>query len=207
MFQRINTVVNGLLTFSRREEARRPLSVNELVLGTVGLVERGLAVSGIVVRRELNDNVARVDANGPKLKQALMNVMLNARDAMPGGGILTIATGMEGSSVSISCTDTGKGIRERDLTRVFDAFYTTKKQGHGAGLGLYICQSIVDEHGGRIHVDSEVRKGTSVTMLLPAALDPESWPLRSASLSASRSAAQLEPVTAQAAVNGTGGKG
>ena len=167
MSQRITTVVNGLLTFSRRDDARGPVDLNAMVTETIGLIERDMAVSGIEVRHQLAETTPRLEGSGAKLKQALMNIMLNAKDAMPQGGVLTIRTGAEGGSAIIACADTGRGIHQAEVARIFDAFYTTKQQGLGAGLGLYISQSIVDEHGGRIQVESEVRRGTNVTILLP----------------------------------------
>jgi two-component system NtrC family sensor kinase len=101
-----------------------------------------------------------------------MNVILNARDAMAGGGVVTLTTRGDAGYLSITCEDTGRGIAEDDLSRIFDAFYTTKDHGLGAGLGLYICQSIVDEHGGHVQIDSRVGKGTKVTITLPAERRP-----------------------------------
>ena len=176
MSQRISTVVNGLLTFSRRDDARGPVDVNQLVEETLGLVERDLAISRVVVRRDLAVELPATFGNAAKLKQALMNVVLNARDAMPGGGALTIATQRDGTRLSITCEDSGRGIRQEELSHIFDAFYTTKEQGHGAGLGLYVCHSIVDEHGGRLDIRSEFRKGTKVTMTLPVGPDAPQLP-------------------------------
>lgn len=167
MSQRISEVVNALLTFSRRDSSRGPVEINQLIGDTVGLVERDLALSQVVIKRDFDTNPPFATGNAAKLKQALMNVILNARDAMPGGGVVTLTTRQDRDSVYITCQDTGKGVSERDLSHIFDAFYTTKDRGHGAGLGLYICHSIIDEHEGHIEIVSSAGAGTTVTISLP----------------------------------------
>jgi signal transduction histidine kinase len=167
MSQRISEVVNALLTFSRRDSSRGPVEVNGLISDTLGLVERDLALSRVVVNRDFDSTAPFTTGNPAKLKQALMNVILNARDAMPGGGAVTLSTRQDRDSVYITCRDTGNGVSERDLSRIFDAFYTTKDRGHGAGLGLYICHSIIDEHEGHIEISSSMGAGTTVTISLP----------------------------------------
>ncbi len=167
MSQRISEVVNALLTFSRRDSSRGPVEVNRLIDDTVGLVERDLALSQVVINRDFDSGAPFTTGNAPKLKQALMNVILNARDAMPSGGTVTLTTRQDRDSVYITCEDTGSGVTERDLSRIFDAFYTTKDHGLGAGLGLYICHSIIDEHEGHIEISSNAGAGTTVTISLP----------------------------------------
>lgn len=167
MSQRISEVVNALLTFSRRDSSRGAVEVNRLVNDTVGLVERDLALSSVVINRDFDSNAPFTIGNSAKLKQALMNVILNARDAMPGGGTVTLTTRQDRDSIYITCEDTGKGVDERELSHLFDALYTTKDHGLGAGLGLYICHSIIDEHDGHIEISSNVGAGTTVTISLP----------------------------------------
>ena len=167
MSLRISEIVKALLTFSRRDSARGPVDIHRLIDDTLGLVERDLALSRIAVVRRFAPGAPHTVGNPAKLKQALMNIILNAKDAMPGGGTVTLSTHLEHGEVRIGCTDTGRGIPKDHLPRVFDAFFTTKDRGLGAGLGLYICNSIVDEHGGHIAVESDVGKGTSVTIALP----------------------------------------
>ena len=167
---RISDIVKALLTFSRRDSARGTVDVHRLINDTVGLVERDLALSRINVERRFAKGQLHTVGNAAKLKQALMNVVLNAKDAMPSGGTLTIATAIHQGEVTITCEDTGRGIPKEHLSRVFDAFFTTKDRGLGAGLGLYICHSIVDEHNGHIAIESNGRQGTTVTIALPEEL-------------------------------------
>jgi signal transduction histidine kinase len=107
-----------------------------------------------------------------KLQQALMNLILNASDAMGENGTLTLTTGTNRDQVWISCADTGTGISKPDLERIFDAFFTTKPIGKGTGLGLHITHRIVEECGGQIRVESELGRGTTFTIYLPVA-EPE----------------------------------
>jgi signal transduction histidine kinase len=102
MSQRIFELVNALLTFSRRDSSRGAVEVNRLVNDTVGLVERGLAFSSVVINRDFDSNAPFTIGNSAKLKQALMNVILNARDAMPGGGTVTLTTRQDRDSVYIT---------------------------------------------------------------------------------------------------------
>ena len=97
-----------------------------------------------------------------------MSLILNAKDAMPEGGTLTLTTKVDGGRALIACTDSGRGIDAQDMPHVFDAFYTTKDHGLGAWLGLYVCHSIVDEHDGHITIDSNPGGGTTVTVDLAA---------------------------------------
>lgn len=167
MSVRISDIVKALLTFSRRDSALGPIDIHRLMNDTIGLVERDLALSRISVVRNFAPGAPYTVGNPAKLKQALMNIVLNAKDAMPGGGTITLSTAVDHGEVRISCADTGRGIPEESIPRVFDAFFTTKDRGLGAGLGLYICNSIVDEHGGHIAVESAVGVGTTISIALP----------------------------------------
>ena len=167
MARRISTVVNGLITFSRRQEEHEPVDLNLLVSETAGLVERDFALAGITTRLELPTGEMTIRANGARLRDALMHLLLNAKEAMPDGGSLTVLTAATPDGVRLTCSDSGHGIPQEHLGRIFDAFFTTKQGGTGAGLGLYVCQSIVDEHNGTIQIDTVERQGTSVTMVLP----------------------------------------
>jgi hypothetical protein len=104
-----------------------------------------------------------------KLQQVFLNLLLNARDAMPRGGWLTIATRVEKGSVVVEVSDTGSGIPAEHLSRIYDPFFTTKAIGKGTGLGLSISYGIVQEHGGAITCDSIVGQGTRFTLQLPLA--------------------------------------
>jgi signal transduction histidine kinase len=102
-----------------------------------------------------------------KLQQVLLNLFLNARDAMPKGGWLTIVTKADGEQAAIEVADTGSGIPEEQLSRIYDPFFSTKEIGRGTGLGLSITYGIVQEHGGTITCDSAVGQGTRFRLALP----------------------------------------
>jgi len=104
-----------------------------------------------------------------KLQQVFLNLFLNARDAMPKGGWLSVVTGIVSENALITVGDTGSGIPSEHLARIYDPFFTTKAIGRGTGLGLSISYGIVHEHGGSIRCDSSVGQGTRFTVALPAA--------------------------------------
>jgi two-component system, NtrC family, sensor kinase len=104
-----------------------------------------------------------------KLQQVFMNLILNARDAMPDGGRLTIQTRMVETSLVIDFRDTGLGIEPENIARIYDPFFTTKDVGQGTGLGLAISYGIIQEHGGRIFVESRPNEGAHFTIKLPTA--------------------------------------
>ena len=168
MSERVTTVVRELLTYSRQDGEFTPLLVNSLLDHTLHLVEDELRTAGVEVQRQYADDLPSVVGVGNKLQQVVMNLVLNARDAMPGGGTITLTTTAKNGRVLISFADNGEGIPKDRLSRIFDAFYTTKDVGKGTGLGLYITQRIVQEHKGQITVESELRRGTSFTVSLPA---------------------------------------
>jgi two-component system, NtrC family, sensor kinase len=107
-----------------------------------------------------------------KLQQVFLNLFLNARDAMPKGGWLTIATRLEADAAVVEIRDTGSGIPAEQLSRIYDPFFTTKEIGKGTGLGLSITYGIVQEHGGTITCDSAVGQGTRFMLRLPLASAP-----------------------------------
>ncbi len=158
-----------LLLFSRREVARRlPLDLNELVHGGMGLLRRVIPET-LAVAVELARETLAVEADRGQLQQVLTNLVLNARDAMPGGGILTVATGRQEGEVWLEVRDTGVGMEAAVRERIFEPFFTTKGHEVGTGLGLAVVHGIVQYHGGRIEVDSASGCGSRFRVLLPAA--------------------------------------
>ena len=134
----------------------------------LSLVEHQLESSKIKVRREMSDHLPRVRGNENRLQQVFFNLVLNARDAMPSGGWLTLATRAEDDAVVVEVRDTGTGIRREDIKRIYDPFFTTKGIGRGTGLGLAVSYGILQEHGGAISVDSAPGQGTTFQVALPA---------------------------------------
>jgi PAS domain S-box-containing protein len=164
-------IVNGLLNLSRQNVPaggdRAPVDVNAVINDVLGLLEHQLEVGRIKVRRELASPSPLVIGAEHKLQQVFLNLFLNARDAMPKGGWLSIAGRVENGRAVIEVSDTGSGIPSEHLARIYDPFFTTKSIGQGTGLGLSITYGIVREHEGTINVESTVGQGTRFTVSLP----------------------------------------
>jgi PAS domain S-box-containing protein len=167
-------IVNGLLTLSRPNAAdateRGPVDINGVIGDVLSLLEHQLDKSNIKIRRELADDPVRVMGYEFKLQQVFLNLILNARDAMPRGGWLTLTTRVEYGEAIAEVSDTGNGIPAEYLARIYDPFFTTKATGQGTGLGLSISYGIVQEHDGSIQCDSAPGQGTRFTLRFPAAL-------------------------------------
>ena len=163
-------IVNGLLNLARPAQVDSgPVDVNAVINDVLSLLEHQLRTGSIQVRKELAPVPPIVLGIEYKLQQVFLNLFLNARDAMPRGGWLTIVTRGGLSEASIEIADTGSGIPADYLSRIYDPFFTTKDIGKGTGLGLSITYGIVQEHGGTITCDSSVGQGTRFTLTLPLA--------------------------------------
>jgi signal transduction histidine kinase len=165
-------VTAQLLAFSRTQQLITvPVDVNGLVAGMRDMLNQTLGAS-IAVNTELEPNLPPAIGDVNQLELAILNLSINARDAMPGGGTLTIATAIgadEPNSVTIAVSDTGCGMPPEVAERAFDPFYTTKPAGKGTGLGLSQVYGIVKQIGGDVTLESEIGKGTTVTLRLPRA--------------------------------------
>ena len=162
-------IINGLLNFSRSSGTEfERVDVNKAVQDVLSLVEHQLDGSRIRVRRELAESLPSVRGNENRIQQVFFNLILNARDAMPSGGWLTLATSCTEDTVIVEVKDTGHGIRREHIRRIYDPFFTTKGIGQGTGLGLSVSYGIVQEHGGAIFVDSTPGQGTTFQVALPA---------------------------------------
>ena len=164
-------IVNGLLHLSRQggpnANDQGPVDLNAVISDVLGLLEHQLETGKVKVRRELTTVSPVVDGVEHKLQQVFLNMFLNARDAMPRGGWLSVATRLEGGQAIVEVADTGSGIPSEHLARIYDPFFTTKSIGQGTGLGLSITYGIVREHDGTMHVESHVGQGTRFTLALP----------------------------------------
>ena len=166
---RIIKIISSLRNFARLDEAeRRRADIHE-----------GLDSSLILVHHQLKNRIEIVRDYGPlpeiecfpnQLNQVFMNLLVNAAQAMPGRGTLTIQTLHLGSEVQVKITDTGVGIPRENMRKIFDPGFTTKGVGVGTGLGLSICDKIIQDHRGRIAVESEVGRGTTFTITLPVSI-------------------------------------
>jgi PAS domain S-box-containing protein len=162
-------IINSLLNFSRSGGAESDrVDVNKALLDVLSLTEHQLAGSRIRVRKELSGDLPPVRANENRLQQVFFNLILNARDAMPRGGWLTLVTHADDDTVVVEVKDTGHGIRKEHIRRIYDPFFTTKGIGRGTGLGLSVSYGIVQEIGGAIFVDSTPGQGTRFQVALPA---------------------------------------
>ncbi|MGE5357930.1 MAG: two-component system sensor histidine kinase NtrB, partial [Bacteroidales bacterium] len=166
-------IVNGLLNLARPGGAgvgdRVSVDVNAVVNDVLSLLEHQFRVGRIQVRRELASPAPLVHGFEFKLQQVFLNLFLNARDAMPKGGWLSIATRVVRDKVMVEVSDTGTGIPREHLSRIYDPFFTTKAIGQGTGLGLSITYGIVREHDGTIACDSAAGEGTTFTLAFPLA--------------------------------------
>jgi two-component system, NtrC family, sensor kinase len=165
-------IVTGLLNLSRPATSsndRIDVDLNSVVTDVFSLLEHQFEVANIKVRRELADGILMVLGIEHQLQQVFLNLFLNARDAMPSGGWLSVSTRVEGDNVVAEIADTGSGIPAAHLARIYDPFFTTKAIGRGTGLGLSITYGIVREHDGVIRCDSTMGQGTKFTVTLPLA--------------------------------------
>jgi two-component system NtrC family sensor kinase len=168
---RASEIVNNLLNFSRTGAAEASdVDVNRVVEETLSLVAHPLKTSHIQVMKELGETLPPVRGSANKLQQVFLNLFLNARDAMPSGGMLEVRTAAHNGSVEIEIADTGGGIAREHIHRIFDPFFTTKASGRGTGLGLSVSYGIIKEHAGKIDVRSTPGKGTSFHVEFPAAV-------------------------------------
>jgi two-component system, NtrC family, sensor kinase len=163
-------IVNGLLNLARPAQVDSgPVDINAVINDVLSLLEHQLKTASIQVRKELSPTSPIVQGIEYKLQQVLLNLFLNARDAMPRGGWLTIVTRHGDGAATVEVADTGAGIPAEQLSRIYDPFFTTKDIGKGTGLGLSITYGIIQEHGGAIACDSDIGQGTRFTLTLPLA--------------------------------------
>jgi len=164
-------IVNGLLNLSRPAQAavseRAPVDMNTVIGEVLALLEHQFSQHNIKVRRELCDEPLQVMGMEHKLQQVFLNLFLNARDAMPKGGWLSVITRPDDGRILVEVSDTGSGIPNEYLSRIYDPFFTTKTLGQGTGLGLSITYGIVREHEGAIDCDSSLGQGTRFVLSFP----------------------------------------
>jgi two-component system, NtrC family, sensor kinase len=166
---RASEIVNNLLNFSRTNATElADIDVNRVVEETLTLVAHPLKTSQIQVVKQLGGTLPAVRGSANKLQQVFLNLFLNARDAMPSGGMLEVRTAAHNGSVEVEVADTGAGIPREHIHRIFDPFFTTKASGRGTGLGLSVSYGIIKEHAGKIDVRSTPGKGTSFHVEFPA---------------------------------------
>jgi two-component system NtrC family sensor kinase len=167
-------IVNGLLSLSRPPSApgrdlTMPVDINIVLSDVLSLLEHQFQLQHVRVRRDLSPSPVPVLGSEQKLQQVFLNLFLNAKDAMPKGGWLSVTTRLDDGKAVIEVADTGSGIPSEHLARIYDPFFTTKSIGRGTGLGLSISYGIVREHHGSIECDSVVGQGTRFVVEFPPA--------------------------------------
>ena len=172
--QRLQNILEDFLRFARVQALRKvPTDLNAVIEEMQDFCEPQAMAQGIVVRSSFDPQLPRVPLDVELLRQALLNLILNAEHAMPNGGELILTTRRDGDAVVIEVTDTGVGMTEDVRARVFDAFYSTRPGG--SGLGLPTTRKIVEAHDGTISVQSEPGRGTQFTIRLPLAQTAEAY--------------------------------
>jgi two-component system, NtrC family, sensor kinase len=169
---RASEIVNNLLNFSRTSGTEfADIDVNKIILDTLTLLEHQFKTARVRVSSELMSGISPIQGNAGRLQQVFLNLFLNAKDAMPNGGTLRVATS-NGEMVSIRVSDTGSGIAPEHIQRIYDPFFTTKTapregQSRGTGLGLSVTYGIIQEHAGKIRVESTPGAGTTFALDFP----------------------------------------
>jgi two-component system, NtrC family, sensor kinase len=169
---RASEIVSNLLNFSRTSGTEfADVDINKIITDTLALLEHQFKIAKIQVHSELTAGISAIQGNPGRLQQVFLNLFLNAKDAMPGGGMLNVAT-TNGDMVSVRVSDTGSGIAPEHIQRIYDPFFTTKtaaKEGQkrGTGLGLSVTYGIIQEHAGKIRVESNPGSGTTFALDFP----------------------------------------
>ncbi len=165
---RVREIVKRLLEFARETpQDREPLDVNHIMSQVIFLLRNQKEFRKVDIEENYDKRLPKVIGDKNQLQQVFLNLALNACEAMPEGGKLTISTQLKDGHVVISFRDTGVGIPEEYMNKLFDPFFTTKPVGQGTGLGLSVSYGIVKQHGGRIEVESKVGEGSTFSVWLP----------------------------------------
>ena len=168
------SVVQGLLDFARNPSEAKDnftaVDINESTEGVLKMIEHQIYLQNIKIVRSIKPDLPPVFGNDNQLRQVFLNIVVNAKDAMPNGGRITIISGLKPDDpnfVELKFIDTGTGILQEKLDKIFDPFFTTKEKGKGTGLGLSVSYGIIKNHNGNIEVQSSQDKGTMFTITLP----------------------------------------
>jgi two-component system NtrC family sensor kinase len=167
---RASQIVNSLLNFSRTSGSEfRTVELQSIISDTLSLLEHQFKTAKVRVRKDFTTSSPQVFGNQGKLQQVFLNLFINAKDAMPEGGELIVKTSTYDSVFRVEVIDTGVGISEEHLNKIYDPFFTTKEIGRGTGLGLSVTYGIIQEHSGKISVESRPGQGSRFILELPAA--------------------------------------
>jgi two-component system NtrC family sensor kinase len=165
---RCKNIVKGLLDFARQTEPHKTLSdINEVVQKSIDLISHQAGLQSVKIEKKVTPGIPKLMIDIGQIQQVFINILLNAIEAMPEGGTLTVSSQMEDRMAAVRFADTGVGIPQENLPKILDPFFTTKEQGRGTGLGLSVSYGIVERHRGKLEVKSKVGKGTTFTVRLP----------------------------------------
>jgi len=172
---RCTTIIQNLLKFARQEKVEfDSVDLNQVAQDATAIVEHQLEMNKVRLERKLTDALPAIRGNANQIQQVLINLMINAQQAMEGSaGTVTVSTNAADGQVQVVVSDDGPGIPEEIKAKIFDPFFTTKAVGKGTGLGLSVSYGIVKEHQGDIRVDSRLDAGTSFTLIFPASESSE----------------------------------
>ncbi len=170
---RIEKILGSLLTFSRHGDSQRiKIKLKDVIEEVMELIKQDFSLDNIVIETNFCEFPCEILADKDQMRQVLLNLVNNAKHAMPGGGVLSLTCQRKetknGVFAQIRVSDTGTGIKEENRNKIFDPFFTTKPEGEGTGMGLSVVLGIIEEHGGKIRVESEEGKGTTLIISLPA---------------------------------------
>jgi PAS domain S-box-containing protein len=166
--RRIRDIVQNLLSFSRQTDFHlEPVDLNHVLQEALGLIRLRLKIAGIVIKEHYAEDLPPLLVDPGRMKQVFLNLITNALQAMPLGGTLTVSSELVGQEIAVHIADTGEGIPPEHQSRIFEPFFTTRSVGDGSGLGLPVSLGIVQDHGGRIQVESTEGQGSLFTVRLP----------------------------------------
>ncbi|MGD2023872.1 MAG: ATP-binding protein, partial [Desulfobacterales bacterium] len=165
---RLSDMLRKMLSFSKPDQQERQavdlnMATDEILL----LHEKQLQENNIKIKTSFAEGIPEINASKDQLRQVFLNLVANARDAMPEGGTLSVTTAADDEYVRIEIADTGIGIKEEDTKKICDSFFTTTDSVKGVGLGLSVCYGFIKDHGGDIQVTSELGSGTTFTITFP----------------------------------------
>ena len=170
---RLSDLLRKMLSFSKPDqEEKQPVDVNTVLDEILLLHEKQLQENDIKIKTEFARALPEIRASKNQLRQVFLNLVANARDAMPNGGTLRVTTTANHENIEIKIADTGMGIKEEHIKKIFDSFFTTKDSVKGVGLGLSVCYGFIKDHGGDIQVQSQVGAGTTFAITFPILQEP-----------------------------------
>jgi signal transduction histidine kinase len=169
---RLSELLRKMLSFSKPDqEEKQAVDLNTVLDEILLLHEKQLQENDIKIKTSFAAELPLILASKNQLRQVFLNLVANARDAMPDGGTLSVTTAADPQNVKIEISDTGIGIKEKHLKKIFDSFFTTKESVKGVGLGLSVCYGFIKDHGGDIQVQSKVDSGTTFTITFPISME------------------------------------